>query len=584
VNPPGTMAPASGLGSVTSQFCWTPTCGTSRTAPYQFSITVTDNGCPAKSTSEIFSVYVTAGPASLFPAVSIAQTPPGLLCQGSLTTFVANPTLGGSDPHFYWTVNGNPAGTDSSLFSSSTLNNGDVLAVMMISNATCLFTDTAYSAPFVITMSAQPAPQLSITSSPSGTLCPQQLCLFSANLTNGGATPSYQWNINGNNAGTNFPAFTAANPSGIMAVYLTVTPSTGCPPQQSNTIIFNIQPYISPDIVLTASETDSICPGQDVMFQVTSSSTGNPPFYTWTLNGNTIATGVDSLFLPQVNDGDAINVSVTSTYPCLSPAYTYADPLTYNLFQPLAADLTDGPVELCLGTPLDLDLTTTGGDVSTMTYQWSSGASTQASATIIPLTSGLYFGTVDDGCFDPITDSIYVEVLPVPVSDFTWNPEKPSVFIPYVKFTDLSVDAISWQWDLGDQAYSAEQHPEHNYTSGGIFPVQLVTTNDVGCTDTLVRELEVENFITVYIPNSFTPNGDSKNETFGLNGFSTGGYTMSIFNRWGQEVFRSGGDYDVWDGTARDGEAAPAGTYVYLFTINNDKSQKPYTGTVTLVR
>ena len=308
-----------------------------------------------------------------------------------------------------------------------------------------------------------------------------------------------------------------------------------------------------------------------------------PPVYNWFQNGVNIATGVDSLLLPQLQDGDQIKVSVTSSYPCLSPAFTFSDPLTFNHYPPLSANLTDGPAEVCAGIPVTLNMAAQGGDVSSYIYNWSAGNAVGPENTFTPVTSGYYYSAIDESCFDPITDSIYIEVLPVPVSDFSWEPYRPSVFVPYVKFTDLSVDALTWQWDLGDLTATQEQHPEHYYTEGGIFPVTLITTNDVGCTDTAVKMLEVENFITVYIPNSFTPNGDSRNDTFSLNGFSTGGYSMNVFNRWGQEVFRSSGDYDEWDGTFL-GKDAPAGVYTYLFRVKNDASQKPYTGTVTLIR
>ncbi|HEX5003583.1 MAG TPA: gliding motility-associated C-terminal domain-containing protein, partial [Bacteroidia bacterium] len=461
---------------------------------------------------------------------------------------------------------------------------GDQITVTMISNATCLFTDTAYSAPFIVNMSSQPGAQVTITSNPATTLCPQQICLFSSAVSNGGSSPVYQWNINGNPGGTNNPQFTAANPSGIMAVYLTVTPSTGCPPQTSNTIIFNIQPQLTPAITLTASQTDSICPGQPVLFQAVSSATGMPPVYSWTLNGSGIGGNVDSLLLPQMNDGDLVNVSVTSSYPCLSPVHTYANPLAFHLYPPTSADLTDGPVEVCFGSPLTLNLTAQGGNSATYSYQWSAGNATGPENIFIPVTSGYYYATVDEACFPPVTDSILVTILPVPVSDFTWSPEKPSIFTPRVQFTDRSVDAHSWQWNLGDQTITNEQNPVHDYLSGGVFPVELITTNDVGCTDTIVRVLEVEEYITVYIPNSFTPNGDSKNDTFGLTGYGTGGYELSVFNRWGQQVFHDSGAQPQWDGSAPDGSPSPAGLYLYLITVNNDSSKKPYTGTVTLVR
>ncbi|MBK7389139.1 MAG: hypothetical protein IPI23_08730 [Bacteroidetes bacterium] len=73
VNPPGIMPDASGAGTVTSQFCWTPICGMSRPTPYQFFVTVVDDGCPSKITNQIFSVYVTSGPASLTPTVNITS-------------------------------------------------------------------------------------------------------------------------------------------------------------------------------------------------------------------------------------------------------------------------------------------------------------------------------------------------------------------------------------------------------------------------------------------------------------------------------------------------------------------------------
>ena len=190
VSPPGVMANASGGGTVTSEFCWTPVCGMSRPSPYQFSVSVTDNGCPAKTTSEIFSVYVTSGPATQYPAVTIDQTPPGIICQGSSISFTADPTLPGSSPVYHWYLNGNPVGTNSHVYTASNLSTGDIITVTMISNATCLLNDTANSPPFNVVVNPQPAPQVTLTSNPSDVLCPQQICLFTSNTTNGGAAPA----------------------------------------------------------------------------------------------------------------------------------------------------------------------------------------------------------------------------------------------------------------------------------------------------------------------------------------------------------------------------------------------------------
>lgn len=584
VNPAGTIANASGDNVVTSQFCWTPICGMSRPSPYQFSVSVTDNGCPAKTTNEIFSVFVTNGPASQYPAVSIQQTPPGIICQGSVISFTANPTYPGSSPEYHWFVNGNPTGSNSSIFTSGNLNNGDIITLTMISNATCLLNDTANSPPFIVNVNPQPAPQINITSNPATVLCPQQICLFTANVTNGGAVPSYQWYLNGGTTGTNNYQFTAANPSGVISVYAIVTPSTGCPPQQSNSITFNIVPSFSPEVSLTATLTDSVCPNQQVQFTALASNTGNPPVYSWYLNGILVGDTSGTFSMANFQEGDEITVTATSSYACLSPDFASADPLVYHIYPELQGNLTDGPITICFGEVIDLTMQAVGGNSATWIYDWDFVGLSTPAISFVPQFTGYYAASVDDACFDEVSDSLYVEVLPVPFSDFTWTPGNPSIFTPHVQFEDLSTGAISWYWTLDSTTQTDVQHPRHDYFSGGSYPVTLITENQYGCQDTLIQILEVEPAITAYLPNSFTPNGDGINDEFGLSGFGTGGYSLSVFNRWGASVFSSAGGHEKWKGQNEKGQPSPMGVYVYSVKLVNDPTQKSYIGTVLLVR
>ncbi|RMG54993.1 MAG: PKD domain-containing protein, partial [Bacteroidetes bacterium] len=64
-----------------------------------------------------------------------------------------------------------------------------------------------------------------------------------------------------------------------------------------------------------------------------------------------------------------------------------------------------------------------------------------------------------------------------------------------VQFTDLSVPdttLASWQWNFGDGTSSTQQHPSHIYTTTGQYPVQLIVTNILGCSDTLVQNQMIE--------------------------------------------------------------------------------------------
>jgi len=229
-------------------------------------------------------------------------------------------------------------------------------------------------------------------------------------------------------------------------------------------------------------------------------------------------------------------------------------------------------------------MSATGGNPATYTYDWNVGNSVSNQLTFIPVTTGYYYAAVDDECYDAITDSVYIEVYPVPEAAFEYAPGKPTLLDPTVTFTDASLDALSWSWDFGDTLLITDQNPVYKFNAYGTFPVELVVTNSYGCTDTALREVIIDDFITSYIPNSFTPNDDGINDQFGVTGFSNGGFSMQIFNRWGQTVFTSENSSQTWNGKTLSGTKAPQGIYTYLITIAKDKSRKPLYGTISLIR
>jgi len=71
---------------------------------------------------------------------------------------------------------------------------------------------------------------------------------------------------------------------------------------------------------------------------------------------------------------------------------------------------------------------------------------------------------------------------------------------------------------------------------------------------------------SVFFPNAFTPNGDGLNDSFRPLGPPLSQFTLTIFNRWGQEVFTTNDQEEGWDGTSR-GKPCPAGEYSYIATF-----------------
>ncbi|MCB0571949.1 MAG: gliding motility-associated C-terminal domain-containing protein [Phaeodactylibacter sp.] len=95
----------------------------------------------------------------------------------------------------------------------------------------------------------------------------------------------------------------------------------------------------------------------------------------------------------------------------------------------------------------------------------------------------------------------------------------------------------------------------------------------------------------IYIPNAFSPNGDGRNDTFGI--FAGPGLQevlrLRVFNRWGGLAFESAGQSTdglpkSWDGTI-DGQPAEPGNYVYqAIIVFDDGKERTVAGSVTLAR
>ena len=198
------------------------------------------------------------------------------------------------------------------------------------------------------------------------------------------------------------------------------------------------------------------------------------------------------------------------------------------------------------------------------------------------------FTTVSDsGCSAMLLLDSLIEVYPVPYADFEWSPDSVSTFDPQVFFTDKSYGTDFWSWTFGDSldpTPSFDQNPDFTYSEHGYHDIMLISENNYGCVDTIVRTIYIYADVRFYAPSAFTPNQDGRNDVFRGYGEDIADYNMRIFNRWGSLIFESNDIDFAWDGTV-NGMPVPNGMYVYEFTITdlNDQSQE-YAGIFTLVR
>ncbi|WP_185960400.1 Ig-like domain-containing protein [Pedobacter westerhofensis] len=88
----------------------------------------------------------------------------------------------------------------------------------------------------------------------------------------------------------------------------------------------------------------------------------------------------------------------------------------------------------------------------------------------------------------------------------------------------------------------------------------------------------------IFIPNTFTPNGDGNNDVFYVYGNAVVNAAMRIYDQWGHVVFISQQMQNGWDGTYR-GQPQPNGVYVYIIdVIMKDGTQIMRKGTVTILK
>ncbi len=190
-----------------------------------------------------------------------------------------------------------------------------------------------------------------------------------------------------------------------------------------------------------------------------------------------------------------------------------------------------------------------------------------------------------NGCTGYYTYPYPIVVDSKPGAGIAWSPETPNTveevtFSPVYSNTPAvrhswffqggvpsSIDT-SWQKTQASLDSSNIANPIRKYETLGTYPVMLISTSESGCTDTIVRFMKVIDDLAIFVPNSFTPNGDGINDYFGVKGagIKKEGFTFEVLDRWGKAIFFTRNPEQGWDGLI-NGQKAGDGTYVYRIRL-----------------
>lgn len=194
--------------------------------------------------------------------------------------------------------------------------------------------------------------------------------------------------------------------------------------------------------------------------------------------------------------------------------------------------------------------------------------------------------TSQQGCINSATFAI--RAYPLPVANFEYLPQEPAENFEPVIFTNTSegYNPYLCKWYVDDDHFHTADSKDLSYLfeNAGTYVVALVVKNDLGCKDTLVQKVVIGEEFNLYVPSAFTPNEDGKNETFQPKGKGIVSYQLVIYDRWGEQVFKTTRFDEGWDGTFR-GEPCKSDVYVWkIQAVNSSGKKKDLYGHVTLYK
>jgi gliding motility-associated-like protein len=168
-----------------------------------------------------------------------------------------------------------------------------------------------------------------------------------------------------------------------------------------------------------------------------------------------------------------------------------------------------------------------------------------------------------------------ITVYNIPKAMFTANPKETSLSNPLVNVVNQSVGAEEFLWRYGDGETSKLFEENHSYEDAGTYCIWLIAKNDFGCVDSTKECVEIKPNYTLFVPNSFTPNGDGFNSKWEIQYIEQFPEAeVKLYNRWGKLLFSQinyKNDFDF----SLDGKELPSGTYFYQIDFGRNKpSQK----------
>ncbi len=206
------------------------------------------------------------------------------------------------------------------------------------------------------------------------------------------------------------------------------------------------------------------------------------------------------------------------------------------------------------------------------TYNWSNNENTQS---IAVNTSGKYWVEVinSDNC--KASDTINISIIELPTVQL--GNDTSFCLDETLTLVSNSSNTSSFIWNNGETSNTIEIKDEGDYW--------IEASNSCETVRDSIHIDAQDCHCNIYIPNTFSPNHDQINDVFKIEYTCDSSYfSIQIFNRWGNTIFKSNDLRVAWDGT-KNGVNCLEDTYVYFVSYKNEGSKMvSITGKISLIR
>lgn len=194
----------------------------------------------------------------------------------------------------------------------------------------------------------------------------------------------------------------------------------------------------------------------------------------------------------------------------------------------------------------------------------------------------------DSMCIDTITITALemIDVFEKPQASFNVTPTEVDLYDPVVFLYDSTESNLWSSFLLNDSLISTRDSTFIRLPDSGDYTIAQVVLHPNGCADTLYKTIRVKPPFLVFIPNTFSPNGDGINDLWLPSVFHSQQYQLAVYDRWGSLIFETTDPSHPWDGLEQNsGRPMPIGTYGYMIYVENpDGSDYRRAGTLQLIR